>query len=192
MERGRHREPPPDQRHRHELRRTPAARVDPGRWRRRAARRGEDDGRDVWRRPARLPVRAERTDGRFLVLRGEARLVRPTRALAHGRCGSRRAAAARRRLQRRARGHRRVGSARLPRRDARVPAGAPGVRPTAHVGTGRRVSTAPCGARSLHVVGLPGREFPQELRHAHRPPAGDAARRRPDGVGRDRPRGAEG
>jgi len=40
-------------------------------------------------------------------------------------------------------------------------------------------------------LGLPRRQLPQELRHAHRPPAGDAPARRAHGVGGDRPRGAQ-
>ena len=44
------------------------------------------------------------------------------------------------------------------------------------LGAGRRLPPAPPGARSLHLVGLPGRQLPQELRHAHRPPAGHPRR----------------
>ena len=48
------------------------------------------------------------------------------------------------------------------------------------------------GARPLHVVGLPGRHVPQELRDAHRPPAGHGAGGRTGCLGRDRPRGPKG
>ena len=51
------------------------------------------------------------------------------------------------------------------------------------VGPGRRVPIAAQRAGPLHVVGLPGRHVPQELRHAHRPPAGVAVGR----VARGRP-----
>src|SRR6185369_2925305 len=43
-----------------------------------------------------------------------------------------------------------------------------------------------------HVVGLPRRQLPQELRHAHRPPAADVVRRRKGHRDRDRPGGAQG
>ena len=39
-------------------------------------------------------------------------------------------------------------------------------------------------ARALQLVGLPRRHVPQELRHAHRSPAGDEARRRAASCGR--------
>ena len=102
------------------------------------------------------------------------------------------AARARRRLQRRAHGRRRVGPARLPRRHPRLAAGARGVRAALRLGPRRRVPPAPPRARPLHLVGLSRRQLPQELRHAHRPPAGHAAGRRARRVGRDRPRGAQG
>ena len=42
------------------------------------------------------------------------------------------------------------------------------------LGARRRLPAASPGAGPLHVVGLPRRALPQELRHAHRPPARDA------------------
>ena len=68
--------------------------------------------------------------------------------------------------------------ARLPRRHPRLGAGARGLRAPVRVGTHRRLPPAPPRAGALHLVGLPRRQLPQELRHAHRSPAGDAARRR--------------
>jgi exodeoxyribonuclease-3 len=90
-------------------------------------------------------------------------------------------------LERRARRHRRVGPAGLPRRHARCH------RLNDSVSAG---STAwglvdayrlHHPSRPLHVVGLPRRQLPQELRHAHRSLAGDAPGRRAHGVGGDRP-----
>ena len=60
------------------------------------------------------------------------------------------------------------------------------------LGPRRRLPAAARRARALHLVGLPRRHLPQELRHAHRSPAGDAARRRTRRVGGDRSRGAQG
>ena len=60
-----------------------------GRRRRRAARRGADDRGRLRRRPRRLRLRAERPGRRLAVLRGQARLVRPPRALARRGGGSR-------------------------------------------------------------------------------------------------------
>src|SRR5207302_1861240 len=89
-------------------------------------------------------------------------------ALAGRGAGSERAARRRRRLQRRACGRRRVGPRGLPRRDARLAARARGVRAAVRLGAGRRVPAASLGARALHVVGLPRRQLPQELRDADR------------------------
>ena len=60
------------------------------------------------------------------------------------------------------------------------------------LGPGRRLPAAAPRTRALQLVGLPRRQLPQELRHAHRSPAGDAPDRRAAGVGGDRSRGAQG
>ena len=79
-----------------------------------------------------------------------------------------------------------------PRRHACLRAGAgrvPGpARPRPH----RRLPRPPRRAGPLHVVGLPRRHVPQELRDADRPPAGLAAGRGAGRRCRDRPGGAEG
>ena len=59
-------------------------------------------------------------------------------------------------------------------------------------GLDRRVPPAARRARALQLVGLPRRHVPQELRHAHRSPAGHAAGGRTRRVGGDRSRGAQG
>ena len=64
----------------------------------------------------------------------------------------------------------------LPRRHPRLAAGARGLRAALPLGARRRLPPAPPRARPLHLVGLPRRQLPQELRHAHRPPAGHARR----------------
>ena len=87
-----------------------------------------------------------------------------------------RAARARRRLQRRARRRRRLGPERLPRRHPRLAARSATHSRGSALGAGRRLSPAPPRARALHLVGLPRRQLPQELRHAHRPPARHARR----------------
>ena len=120
--------------------------------------------------PDRQPLRPERASRRLAVLRRQAALVRAARALA-GRDRRRRP----------------------PRRSA---ATSTSPRPTTTSGTRRRstagpTSRSPSGQRSapsstgasstptgrerpeprpLHLVGLPGRQLPQEPRHADRPP----------------------
>ena len=67
-----------------------------------------------------------------------------------------------------------------------------GLRGALPLGPDRRLSAPARRTRTLHLVGLPRRQLPQELRHAHRSPAGHAPDRRADRVGRDRSRGAQG
>src|SRR5437762_2014342 len=80
----------------------------------------------------------------------------------------------------------------LPRRDARVAARARGVRAAVRLGAGRRLPAPSLGARALHLVGLPRRQLPQELRDADRSPARERAGRQTCRGGGDRPRGAQG
>ena len=60
------------------------------------------------------------------------------------------------------------------------------------LGPGRCLSAQARRARSLHLVGLPGRQLPQEPGDADRPPAGQPAARGTSRLGGDRPRGAQG
>ena len=85
-----------------------------------------------------------------------------------------------------------VGRGRRPRRHARVRARTRGLSWPPRPRADRRLPGAPFRARPLHVVGLPGRHVPQELRDAHRPPAGVGAGRGAGRGRRDRPRGAQG
>ncbi len=62
----------------------------------------------------------------------------------------------------------------------------------ARLGPGRWLPVEAGRAGTLHVVGLPGRQLPQEPRDADRSPAADPAARRPGRLGRDRPRGPQG
>ena len=124
----------------------------------------------------REPLRAERPDRRIAVLHRQARLVRAAGALDPRGCRYERAARPGRRPQRRPDRHGCLGCRRGPRRHARLRARAgrlPGAaRPRAH----RRVPLPAQRAGPLHVVGLPGRHVPQELRDADRPPARVARR----------------
>ena len=109
---------------------------------------------------------------------GKLRLVRAPRALARRDPRPGRAARHRRRLQRRAR----------PTPTSGTPAAVHGgthvseperaaFRAPARLGPRRRLpAAAPTGARPLHLVGLPGRQLPQELRDADRPPPRHARR----------------
>ena len=87
------------------------------------------------------------------------------------------AAGPRRRPQRRADRRRRLGRRGRPWRHARVGAGACGVPgPARRSGSTDALSRAARRDGTVLVVGLPGRDVPQEPRDAHRPPA--ASRRR--------------
>ena len=178
LERRRHREPLRHRGRGHELRRAAAARADRRRRRRRAARRG---AHDLGRRAAACASSAStrRT--------GASSARRSTRPSSPGssasRAGSRearrpaRAARARRRLQRRAR--------RTPTCGTRAPATAARTsRRREREAFARLCRWGLVDAYRLHHP-EPGRytwwdyragQLPQELRHAHRPPAGDARR----------------
>ena len=60
------------------------------------------------------------------------------------------------------------------------------------LGPRRRLPPRAGRSGALHVVGLPRRHVPQELRHAHRPLPGVAPARQPREVVRDRSRSAQG
>ncbi len=75
---------------------------------------------------------------------------------------------------------------------ARLAGGTGGVRPALSLGTGRRVPAASDRGWTLHLVGLSGGGFSQELRDADRSSAGDAGGGGARGVGGDRSRSAQG
>src|SRR5207247_510770 len=79
-----------------------------------------------------------------------------------------------------------------PRGHARLGAGAARLRQALRVGTGRRLPAAAPRVQEVHLVGLSGRQLPQEPGNAHRPPARHEIGRRAHGPGRDRPRSPEG
>ena len=134
---------------------------------------------DVRRRARRERLRAERARGRLAVLRGQARLVRAARALAREARASP--------TSRSCSAATSTSRPRTPTSGTRAPATAArtsrrrereAFAQALPLGARRRLPAAPPRARPLHLVGLPRRQLPQELRHAHRPPAGDAARSR--------------
>ena len=153
----------------------PAA--DPGRRRRRAARRGADD----------RGQRAAASESSACTRRTGASSARPsTRPSSPGSIASR-AGSPRRRIPP-SRWCSAATSTSRPKTStsgirAPVTAGRTSPQPEREafaqalpLGTGRRLSPAPSRARPLHLVGLPRRQLPQELRHAHRSPAGRPAR----------------
>ena len=120
------------------------------------------------------------------VLRGQAALVRAGPALAGGGARPGRGTGRRRRPQRRPGRHRRLGCARGPRRNPRLRGRARRLSRAPRLGPARRLPRSPSRrSRPVHLVGLPSRQLPQELRHAHRPPAADW-RRSPIGSSRSR------
>ena len=145
--------------------------------RRRAAARGADDRGDLRRRARRQPLRAERPRARHALLQAKLAWFERLRTLARRGATIRPTAGRRRRLQRRADRRRRLGPSRAATAapTSRRPSGRR-FAVARRLGARRRLSALPARARALHVVGLPRRQLPQELRHAHRPPA--ASRRR--------------
>ena len=171
-----------DRRRRHELRRRAgarqrvrAARVGCRRGGLRPVRRGADGAPRPWAGIRVVqPLRAERPGRRIAVLRRQARLVRAAAALARRDEPTRGdAARARRRPQRRA--DRRSTSG-TPRPCTAAPTSpSPNARRSGRCSTGAWPTRYRAPARRagpLLVVGLPGRQVPQELRDADRPPAG--------------------
>ena len=147
--------------------------------------------------PGGQPVRAERRGSSgSSVLHRQAGLVRAAGGLAR-RAGRRRRSATppatsarhdapnrrghdrdigpappRRRPQRGADRRRRLGPGRGPRRDPRLGARAGGLPGAPRPRAGRRLPDPASRAGPLHLVGLPGRRLPEELRDADRPPPG--------------------
>ena len=109
---------------------------------------------------------------------GKLGVVRAAAAMARRVGFARRTTRHRRRLQHRPHRSRRLGRGRGPRRHARLAAGTGRVPDAPRLGPRRHLPRAARRARPLHVVGLPRRHVPQELRDADRPPADDAACRR--------------
>ena len=117
-------------------------------------------------------LRAQWPGRRLAVLPGQARLVRArsgggsTTSVAAGRGDQ---LLRRRRLQRRPDRSRRLGRGGRPRRHPCQRTRASGVPGTTASATSSTPTARARRAGSLHVVGLPGRHVPQELRDAHRP-----------------------
>jgi exodeoxyribonuclease-3 len=160
--------------------------------RRRAAARAAHDRGRLRRHPRREPLRAQRPHRRLRLLPGEAGVV---------------PAAAAWLVETRQPGEPLVlgGDFNVAPTDADVwdPArchGGTHVSPperqafarSVRVGPRRRLPALHTEPERLQLVGLPRRHVPQELRHAHRSPAGDRADRRRVRVGGDRSRGAQG
>ena len=183
LERRGDRQPRRDRGRRDELRRRVRSQFRPRsrgarRRRLRSAGRSPDGVGRLRRRSRGKHLRTERPRGRFHVVRGQAALVRSTRALARGDPGPFRAAADRRRLQRGPRGRRRLERGRSPRRHARLGAGARRLPGPPCVGTDGHLAGSQPGPAALHLVGLPRRQLPAQRGDADRPPAGDSRRPR--------------
>ena len=150
--------------------------------------------RDRGRHPGRQPLRAERSGRRLAVLRRQARLVRAT---SRSGCARRATRATTlvigRRPQHRARPTSTSGTPQAVHGGTHVSrAERAAFQRAARLGPRRRLPGAATTSPAASRGGTTGPAFPQEPRHADRPPAGHGVRRGAARRRRDRPRGAQG